>query len=447
MKPATASLPSRLADLVGSENILIEQKLLQAYAVDGVEPSVVVRPQTADEIAEILVFASAENLAVMPMGGRTKLGIGMPPRRYDIAMDLTRMDQVLAFEPGDLTLEVQPGIRFTALQDTLAARKQFLPLAPSVGDSATIGGIVAAGADSPLRYGYGSVRDQLLGMEFVTGAGRISKSGGRVVKNVTGYDTHQVLVGSLGTLAVITRLNFRTLPIPPEQRIFSIQFKSDRAALNFCRAVRKSQLQPRMMEILSPVTAELLGLGAAQAFWGVVVGVAGNSAVCLRHEADLTRFANESEGLHFAVLDGTERDHFFETVREFPAHVLENNRSAVIFRIPVLPSGMPELFTEISRIPEAQNMRIAVLVRAAGIVCAALLPTKQNQSLVDACKQLMGRTIQLGLRPMIECCPPDLKREINIWPPVGSDQKIAEKLKKVFDPHAALAPGRFQGGL
>src|SRR4051812_13130301 len=171
MNPATASLGARFADLLGSEHVLVDEGALCASAVDGLQPSMVVRPALAEEIAEVLRLAAAEKLAVIPMGGRTKLSIGMPPRKYDIAMDLTRMDQVLAFEPGDLTLGVQPGITFAALERQLAARKQFLPLAPAFADWATMGGIVAAGADSPLRHGYGGVRDQLLGMEFVTGAG------------------------------------------------------------------------------------------------------------------------------------------------------------------------------------------------------------------------------------------------------------------------------------
>src|SRR4051812_1544577 len=115
MKPVAATVPARFADLVGASNILIDEAELFACEVDRLRPSAVVRPDTPEEIAEILRIAAAEKLAVIPMGGRTKLAIGMPPSRYDIALDLTRMNRVLAFEPGDLTLGVQPGITFAAL--------------------------------------------------------------------------------------------------------------------------------------------------------------------------------------------------------------------------------------------------------------------------------------------------------------------------------------------
>ena len=224
MKQAMESVPARLTDLVGAEHVLTGAAELSACEVDGLRPSAVVRPGATAEIAEILGLASAERLAVIPMGGRTKLGIGMPPSRYDLALDLTRMDRVLAFDPADLTLGVEPGVRFAQLEQELAAKRQFLPLASAFAERATLGGMIAAGVDSPLRHAYGSARDQLLGMEFVTAAGVIAKSGGRVVKNVTGYDMHQLLAGSLGTLAVITRLNFRTSPMPPQERMFVAAF-------------------------------------------------------------------------------------------------------------------------------------------------------------------------------------------------------------------------------
>src|ERR1700677_4786253 len=122
--------------------------------------------------------------------------------------------------------------------------------------------MVAAGSDCPLRYGYGSARDFVLGMEFVTGAGIASKSGGRVVKNVTGYDLHKLLIGSLGTLAVITRIHFRTFPRPAERRVCTAELGAAGAALGFCRAVSASALEPWAIEMLDPGAAEISGLAA-----------------------------------------------------------------------------------------------------------------------------------------------------------------------------------------
>jgi glycolate dehydrogenase FAD-binding subunit len=452
MKQAMASVPSRLMDLVGAEHVLTGTAELAACEVDGLRPSAVVRAGSAAEVAAVLALAATERLAVIPMGGRSKLGIGMPPRQYDVALDLTRMDRVLAFDPADLTLGVEPGVRFAELEQQLAAKRQFLPLAPAFAARATLGGMIAAGADSPLRHAYGSARDQLLGMEFVTGAGVAAKSGGRVVKNVTGYDMHQLLAGSLGTLAVITRLNFRTFPLPPQERMFVAAFAGREAALEFCRAIGKSQLQPRLVEAFNPATAQVLRAARAPMDrWSVAVAVAGHGAVVARHEQDLSRMARELRADDFAAFDGAEQDALFAALREFPRLVLEASPGAAIFRLAILPGAMPELLRETQALGERHQTEMAILVRAAGIVYVALLPAagdaRSVAALPSACRDLMQAGLGAGARPMIEWCLTAVKREVNVWPPPGNDQALAEKLKRLFDPQGILAPGRFLGGL
>jgi len=452
MKQAMASVPSRLADLVGGQHVLTGAADLSACEVDGLRPSAVLRPGSAAEIAEILSLASAEHLVVIPMGGRTKLAIGMPPRRYDLALDLTRMDRVLAFDPADLTLGVEPGVRFAQLEQHLAAQRQFLPLASAFAARATLGGMVAAGADSPLRHAHGSARDQLLGMEFVTGAGVAAKSGGRVVKNVTGYDLHQLLAGSLGTLAVITRLNFRTFPLPPEERMFVAAFAGLEGALDFCRAIAKSPLQPRLVEAINPATARIIAAARVPADrWSVAVEAAGHRAVVARHEQDLARLAGELRAADFAAFDGPDRDAVFAGLCEFPRLVVEAFPGAAIFRMAVLPGAMPGLLAETLAVSERHQLEPAILVRAAGIVYAALLSPVGDRGatarLAAACRELMQASLVAGARPMIEWCPVTVKRDVNIWPPPGNDQALAEKLKRLFDPQGILAPGRFLGGL
>ncbi len=223
---------TQLAQLSGAAEILADSAALAAYEVDELRPSAAVIPNSAAEVGEIIRLAAAQKLAIIPCAGRTKLSIGAPPTRYDVALDFSRMNRVLAYDPRDLTLGVEPGIKFAELAKILAAENQFLPLAPPYSERATIGGILAANVASPLRQFYGGPRDFVLGMEFVTGYGAQAKSGGRVVKNVTGYDLHKLLIGSLGTLAVITRVNFKTFPLPPAQKIFR------RDIFNFRRSSR-----------------------------------------------------------------------------------------------------------------------------------------------------------------------------------------------------------------
>ncbi len=124
--------------------------------------------------------------------------MGAAPRQYDLALDLTRLDRVIAYDPGDMTLSVEPGIPLRRIESALAEHRQFLPLVVPFMDRATVGGTIASGVDSPLRQFYGTARDYVLGIEFVTGDGASAKSGGRVVKNVSGYDLHKLMIGALG---------------------------------------------------------------------------------------------------------------------------------------------------------------------------------------------------------------------------------------------------------
>src|SRR5712671_5735849 len=255
--PAQACV-TRLEEIVGGAYVLTDSVELSARQVDGKHPSAVVQPAEVAQVAEILRFAAAEKLAAIPSGGCTKLRIGSPPARYDIALDLSRMNRVLAYDPRDLTLGVEPGVRIEDLLRVLGEQNQFLPLAVPFADRATVGGIVAANSSSPLRHFYGGVRDFCLGMEFVTGDGVISKGGGRVVKNVTGYDLHKLLIGSLGTLAVITRLNFRTFPsVIAGSRGFVASFSNPQGALALRRAILQSPLTPLTLDILSPGLAQI----------------------------------------------------------------------------------------------------------------------------------------------------------------------------------------------
>src|SRR6202046_709757 len=145
---------------------------------------------------------------------------------YDIALDMTRPDRVGAYHPGDLALSVDVGIPLHNLGGILFEHRQFLPLGAPYQSQTAIGGTIASGVDSPLRQLYGTARDYLLGMEFVTGEGVVAKSGGRVVKNVTGYDIHKLMIGALGTLGVVTRINFKTFPMPAASRAFVASFQT-----------------------------------------------------------------------------------------------------------------------------------------------------------------------------------------------------------------------------
>jgi glycolate oxidase FAD binding subunit len=455
MSQVVVPLGSRLGNVVGAVHVIADPTVLAAYEVDGRRPSAALLPGSAAEIAEILRFASAEHLAIIPVGGKTHLHIGMPPQRYDLALDLSRLNRILAYEPRDLTLGVEPGMACADLDRSLREKGQFLPLSPPFPDRATLGGIVVAGSDSPLRYAHGTARDFLLGVEFVTGEGVVSKSGGRVVKNVTGYDLHKLLIGSLGTLAVITRLNLRTFPLPPAQRMFVAAFADSSSAFAFCRTISKSQLQPRILEVLDRGAAGLFaGRGGAgflrRDSWFVVVEAAGHEAVLERHARDLAAMSREAHAVEFIGLEDAQREQLFGCLCEFSPIALSTTSAATFFRIAALTSAMPMLLPKIQKLAQRHALDCAILVRALGVVYVALLPPaspKSYPALLACSRELVNLCIASGAIPMIERCPLQLKSMLNIWPSAGTEQEIAMRLKSVFDPQGVLSPGRFRGGI
>ncbi|HVH72315.1 MAG TPA: FAD-binding oxidoreductase, partial [Candidatus Dormibacteraeota bacterium] len=198
----TASFVSRLESAIGASRLSADPSVCSEYAVDEIIPAATAKSVSVEEVAEIVRFAALEKLALIPCGHRTKLDTGMPPFRYDIALDMTGINKIPHYDPGDLTVSVDAGANFNNLAALLYKQKQFLPLSVPFYFGSTIGGIIASGVDSSLHHSYGTARDFLIGAEFVDGTGGLCKSGGRVVKNVTGYDLHKLLIGSLGTLAI-----------------------------------------------------------------------------------------------------------------------------------------------------------------------------------------------------------------------------------------------------
>jgi len=449
---------ARLEEIVGGAHVVTDAAEMAARTVCGVRPGVVVQPADAGQIAEILRFAAAEKLAVIPTGGCTKLGIGSPPARYDIALDLSRMNRVLAYDPQDLTLGVEPGVRIEDLLRTLAEKKQFLPLAVPFSSRATIGGIVASNSSSPLRHAYGAVRDFCLGMEFVTGEGTQAKSGGRVVKNVTGYDLHKLLIGSLGTLAVITRVNFRTFPVPPSQGTFVASFSDAESAFGFCRDIAQSVLTPQIVEVADPVSAHFVLTAEAPKRippqdWAVVISVAGQPTVVERYARELGRLATSANATELMQLSGLE-SLVPARIREFPRLILEAAQDAAIFRIGVQPTKMPSLLKDLMEAAKLYHLELATLTRASGIMYAAFFAQAWNEAPTPVTAALFKTVFHIcalpgnGASAMLEWCPSALKRMgVDSWGASRDDFSLMRRVKQSFDPKNVLAPGRFAGGI
>lgn len=457
----TTPIFSRLSEIVGNSNVIADPAQLVAYEIDGQRPGAVARPASSEEVAEVVKFAASEKLAIVPMGARTKLRIGMPPRQYDIALEVRRLDRVAAYDPGDLTLGVEPGIPLQRLEGVLAGHRQFLPLVVPFMNQGTVGGTIASGADSSLRQLYGTARDFVLGMEFVTGDGELVKSGGHVVKNVSGYDIHKLMIGALGTLGVITRINFRTFPLPSETRTYVTAFRGVDGACEFRDAIANSHLRPQSVEILgarqgNPLPGgeglrDLLGDGE----WSVVVSVAGNHPVLERYRRDMEALARRADGNlieSFGELSEADQETVVAYVREFGATASGEIPPVAVFKISTLPGRLAKLADGLVSCAEQQDVPWAMMMRGVGVTFFKMIAADGTVEALGRLKAACSRVFrgsdnsEWG-RTVLLTCPAEFKSEMNVWGKASGDLALMRGLKKVFDPGNVLAPGRFVGGI
>ncbi len=400
-----ANLARRLDSLLGANRVTAGEDAISSFAVDGASPSAVVRPQSAAEVAEAVQYAAKEKLAIVSCGSRSKLELGMLLARYDIALDMTGLCQIAHYDAGDLTLSVDAGMPLRQLEQALAEKRQFLPLAVPCFEASTVGGTVASGIDSVLRQQYGTARDFLIGAEFVDGTGKLCRSGGRVVKNVTGYDLHKLLIGSLGTLCVITRLNFRTFPLAHASGGHMASFARVEDVLAFRRELEASGLPLSNLEVLSPGISTILtailrsatsnvpqGLGMGE--WCSYVSYEGNEAVVERISRELEKLARDTDATQSKLLDKSMDESLGGMLREAFEWLRFASPAVLLLRL-----TLPEFTTEVSAallgILKENSLRGAILLRARGVVYFLAQEDSEEGPALDRLERVTRNVIRL----------------------------------------------------
>ncbi|HEV7680212.1 MAG TPA: FAD-binding oxidoreductase [Candidatus Dormibacteraeota bacterium] len=383
-------------------------------AVGGVVPSLVVSPATEEEVAAVLAWASRDGLAVAACGGGTKMAWGAPPRRCDVVLSTLRLAGVVEHEPGDLVCVVRAGTPLADVQALVGVHGQRLALDPPHGVAATIGGIVATGAWGPLRTHYGTARDLVLGCRFVLADGTVGHSGGKVVKNVAGYDVAKLLIGSLGTLAVITEVSLRLHPVARASRTVVCGPLPPADVAAACRAVVAAPVVPVAMVALLPEGTVLVQVEGTEAGVAAQVEVLGSVAPLSRvlSDAEATAAWEHARVLAWGGDDASDAADAVASVAVPRAH---------------LDALITVLGTEATR---------AVVLPSLGIAAA------QGDHIVA----LRTWAASLGGHAVLHRAPPDLASLA--WPAVADPAvTLMRAVKQSLDPAATLSPGRHLGGI
>lgn len=425
------------------------------YAVDGVEPGAICWPSSSQEAARALAVAARLGLAVSPRGSGTKIGLGNPPRACDLIVSTERLTRVIEYAPANLTVTAEAGMSLAALQATLAEGSQFLPLDPPHAGRATLGGVIAANASGPRRFGLGSARDLVIGTSVATTAGTVTKAGGRVVKNVAGYDLNKLYIGSLGTLVLVGEITFKVLPKPAAQVTVVGRFSKIDQLGQAVQTIVRSPLLPIAVDLLNPESASALGHdGLPEARGGYLLATLGAAPgrALGRQRDDLRRIYAEAGGSDVATLADADSERFWSKVADPGASPAEDRLSSAKISVPL--GRVPEVIRAIEARRATFGGRPAIRGSAgSGVLYLSWsasddsMMNGQRSSMVEGLVDLRRACQSLGGSLVVEECPRALKDQLDVWGDVGPSLAIMQRLKAALDPRAVMNPGRFVGGI
>src|SRR5215472_11915065 len=406
-----------------------------ADAVSGVQPKLVLSPGTEAELANALQLANEAGAAVVPRGGGTKLGWGNPPARADVVLATARLDRVLEHAWADLTVTVEAGCTIRTLQQTLAQHGQRLALDPLWPEKATVGGMLSTNDSGALRLRFGALRDLILGVTIALPDGTLASSGGKVVKNVAGYDLPKLVTGALGTLGVITRAVFRLHPLPHHSRSFTISVSNPEEAQKIILAIQDSKLahvalQAQFSSDASPVIDIL--------FEGTEAGLDAQASQ-LRALCRSTKSTPlQSEPRH-----GAGPKQCAWNARQ-DLWSFSNPAENAIAKISVLPADLARAAELIGPIAASSRVNWKFLLHATGLGWLRVEGPADN--LHRALTILRAELEKIGGSLAVLHRPANMQT-FDAWGFSGDSLPLMRAVKSRLDPSGTLNPGRFVGGI
>jgi glycolate oxidase FAD binding subunit len=424
----TQNLPTEeLQNIVGAQNV---REATAEDAVEGVEPSLVVEPGTIEETSEVMKLASREGLAISPRGGGTKMGLGNPPRQVDLILSTLRMDGIIEHVPGDQIVRTQAGLKLEDLQENLAGSDQMLGVDPPE-EGATVGGVVAANASGPRRLRYGTVRDLIIGIKVVLADGTVAKAGGKVVKNVAGYDLSKLFTGSLGTLGVIAEANFRLHPIRESARTVFVDVDDPAQIPDVAQTLTHSSVSQFVLDALEMRWEKDRGVVAAL-FEGIEPAVEAQSSAA----SELLRSYGEAN-----VLGKDDGDEFWNSFARRPWAT-----GGVVLKIGAPPADLTAVLDSVLGAAERAGVEARLSGHAGtGVTFAGL--SGEDDGLVDIVEEVREIRVRRGGSVVVQEAPLSIKERLDVWGPAGDYLGLTRRVKEKFDPGYTMNPGRFLGGI
>jgi len=453
----TDRIISKMKETVGESHIVKDPERLKAYALDRKRPKVIVSPGTIEEVSKIVAYANQERLAIIPMGNGTKMGMGGIPKKMDIILLTRRLNSIKDCDSDNLTLSVESGITMNEVQKSLAkeGKGYFLPLDSPFTNKATLGGIVATNSSGPKRLLYGTAKDLIIGARAVFPNGDIVVSGGKTVKNVSGYDMCKLLIGSLGTLGIICEITFKLLPLPEREATLLVPFTGLERAINFAFAMTHSQLIPASVEILNAMAVEKIKYPVSMPPNGnylVAIGLEGITEGVERQISEMSTIGKKHGALEIMTLDSEKHQAFWIAFRDFRQELIKHYPNLISLKSNFLISKSGEMLGIYEKIARESGVDCAFICHCGnGILYSYILAEKNlrsnAQSFVELIGKLTSEAVEKEGNLVVEYSPLSIKKRVDVWGQPRSDYRIMRRLKEEIDPTEILNPGRFVGGI
>jgi glycolate oxidase FAD binding subunit len=421
-------LALKLESELGADLVSRDAGVLSAHA-NSKTPELVCSPRTQEQVVTILRISAEAKAAVTPWGGGTGINVGNIPRETSIVIALTGLNRIIEHDHANLTVTVQSGITLTALHESLSLRRQFLPFDAPYPGRATIGGTIALNINGPRRGHYGATRDLITGMKVALVTGEEIKAGGKVVKNVAGYDMCKLFTGSLGTLGVITEVTLRVAPVPDAAATI-IASGSFKEVVQFVDRLAQSMLLPVAVVLTSSQPY------SAGKNWQVALWCEGFAENVNRHLADTEVLARQI-GIGTTVLRGTDHGALWDDIRDFP---LEAERC--MYRVILPRLAVTKFINSLSRMDHSVPALVSDMMTG-----TIWLSWPANSQAATVWPQLGSLAAEHGGHAVMFAAPERLKERQDVWGAVPATLPLMQKIKQQFDPHGLLNPGRFIGGI
>ncbi len=418
---------------------IFSDKDISSYELDGITPGCILTPANTDSVCEILNYVSQNKISVLPWGGGTRINIGRPPSQYDTAINMNIIDGIIEYEPADLTVITSAGTKISNINKVLRENNQCLPLNVPYPEEATAGGVLASNSSGFLRQMYGTARDMTLGLKFVEPGGKLIKAGGKVAKNVAGYDMTKLMIGSFGSLGIVTESAFRVRPIPEYRLVQPVSFSDMDDIRKYITTINNSFYRPSYSITLNDaLDKKVMDDSAEKAGYVLLLGFEGVEETVKKQVEETKEVLSQIKHDLLDTTVNSDSDEFKDKLSNIPGDI----DASVIFKSVVPPKSFFDFHKVVSDYRSREFNFGMYSMPENGITYLLFYDDQPEDQIITLIKRLREKCLDMGGHLTVEKAALNVKQQVDIWT-VFKGNKLMKALKNKFDPENILCPGRF----